>query len=158
MVQRKTPPKATSSPNTTAFSSFNNAMLDNRMSQRRDRQNMINPVLEGLRRSKPQKTMGSPHRVSDCLIEVHLPAFSPSDERCTVHPRIVIVLPCYTWSAQGRVASGKEDRRSGDGRQGSSRGRWLRHCGIEPAAESSNLLVLTVSTASRKYEKNTDIG
>lgn len=95
--------------------------------------------------------MSIPHRVSDRLIKIHLPAFSPGDELCTVHTRIIIVVPCYARSTQCRVASGAEDGGGGDGRQSSPCGWRFRDCGIEPAAAGNlNLFGLTMSTAKRK--------
>ena len=104
MVHRKTPPKATSSPNTTAESSLVKAKLQSVMSSRLITLDQISDL---------------PHGVPNCLVQVHLPSLASRDIV------VVFVHPVQSWCAQGRIARCPQIRRSCNGRRMSACGRRL---------------------------------
>lgn len=84
IVHLNTPPKATSSPNTTAVSSFIMAILHKIIIER-------NPITN--------RGSSSPHRVTDGLICIHLPCLSASND-IPHGSRLILVGPYYSRCAE----------------------------------------------------------
>ena len=92
MVQRNTPPNATSSPKTTAVSSFASAIL---------------PACQFYGRSNPPVV---PQCISYGLVYVHLPCLATSYHR-SHGARTVFVGPRQPWRTEGRLPSGAKELR-----------------------------------------------
>ena len=91
MVHRKTPPKATSSPNTTAESSLVKAKLQSVTSSRLITLDQISDL---------------PHGVPNCLVQVHLPCLSSLEHVSYGTSRRILdfVCPCNTRCSKRGIA------------------------------------------------------
>ena len=97
IVHLNTPPNATSSPKTTAESSFVNAMLSARVRAAE---------------TSPDEEV-APHCIPDRLIHIHLASLAASDQiaRRRTTACIVAVGPPQLGGAQGRVAGRAQESR-----------------------------------------------